>query len=123
MTKKEMACRIESLQRQLRELRHHTLRSALVDAADLPPCKSLACWNCQYITFITNPENGAIFLLGCGRGLHCGGFESSKEQKPTWQKRKQWLLWRMQTQFPNQSATLDETCVHVPLPPCHKEES
>lgn len=121
-TKEQLKRRIEELEEQLKSLRHHTLRSALVDSADLPPCKSLACWNCRYITFISHPETGALYLLGCGKELVCHGMEYTEANKPSWQDRKEWLLWRIRAQFPSQSATVDDLCIHDPLPPCHSAQ-
>ncbi len=121
-TKRQLRDRISDLESEIRKLRHHTLRSALVDAADLPPCKSLACYNCKYITFLTHPETGALYLLGCGKELVCTEFEHTEANKPSWKERKEWLRWRIKAQFPYQSATLDSTCVHAPLPPCHSAQ-
>lgn len=118
-SKKQLNSRIEELERQIKELQHHTLRSALVDTADLPPCKSPACYNCKYITFLTHPENGALYLLGCGKDLACPEFEYTEANKPSWEERKEWLLWRLRAQFPFQSSKVDDSCVHAPLPTCH----
>lgn len=122
-TKKMLKQRIRDLESELKEARHHILRSALVDAADLPQCKSKACYNCKYITFMYHPTNGAMYLLGCGKELACEDFEFTDANKPDWEARKEWLLWRLQVQFPSQSSTLCDSCVHAPLPPCHEEES
>lgn len=121
-TRRALKVRIAKLESEIRELRHHTLRSALVDAADLPPCKSMACYNCKHIVFMEHPTMGSLYLLGCGKELSCDGFEPREEIIPTWEERKQWLLWRLQAQFPSQSSTLDESCVHAPLPPCHSAQ-
>lgn len=74
-TKKKLRHQIEELEKQLASERHHNRRSALVDNADLPKCKSLACYKCEHIVTAVSP-GGAVYLLGCGKDLSCDDLET-----------------------------------------------
>lgn len=72
----ELKHTISDLERTLSRERHHNRRSALVSAAHLPPCKSLACYGCKHIVFAPD-GHGALYLLGCGKELKCEDFSGA----------------------------------------------
>lgn len=70
-----------------KELAHHKKRIALMDATDLPKCKSVACYNCKHCAWLYNPGSTAIYLLGCGKDLKCKDFEFTGLNKPpAWER-------------------------------------
>lgn len=70
----------KALKAQLNNANHHNRRSALVEKADLPPCKSLACYNCQHVVYMPGVKGG-VYLLGCGKDLDCLNFEQKDVSK------------------------------------------
>lgn len=70
-----------------RQLAHHKKRIALMDATDLPKCKSVACYNCKHCAWLYNPGSTAIYLLGCGKDLKCKDSEFTGLNKPpAWER-------------------------------------
>lgn len=72
-TKSALRATIRKLELELETERHRTRRSALVEAAGLPKCESMACINCVHAVFQRSPM-GAVFLLGCGKNRKCKDF-------------------------------------------------
>lgn len=68
------------LKAQLALANHNNRRSALIEKADLPPCKSLACYTCKHIAYIPGVKSG-VYLLGCGKDLDCPEHEQQDESK------------------------------------------
>lgn len=117
---KELEAENEKLRK---EVSHHKMRSALVEKAGLPKCKSTACYNCKYVSFMYNPGNGAMVLLGCGRDLAsggCQGYEHTDENKGPVEEMKYRLLSMAKDYLPDQEVSLSPPCVHLPQPPCHE---
>jgi len=122
-TRKRLKAEIARLQK---EVAHHRLRSALVDKADLPKCKSVACYNCKYCTFLYNPSTSALYLLGCGKDLTCKDFIFTDKNKPPLWEREEALI-RMEGKresfesnpSSNQAQNLNGAMLVVPRPPCH----
>lgn len=81
-TKAKLRERIKELEEQLIMEKHHTRRGALVDKADLPKCKSLACYKCEHIVTAVSPH-GSLFLLGCGKDLDCESFAAIQDNLQT----------------------------------------
>lgn len=66
--------RLWELEAELADERQKTRRSAYIDAAALPRCKSLACASCAHI--VTQDIKGiGVFVLGCGKDNPCGDFK------------------------------------------------
>lgn len=64
----------EEISRLRDQLRQKAERSAVINAANLPPCKSLACINCKHIV-IHKTTGGWSYLLGCGKDIECPDFK------------------------------------------------
>lgn len=124
-TKKQLKKRIAELEERIHAEQHHTRRSALIDEADLPKCKSTACYNCKYVSFAYHPGNGAMYLLGCGRDLAlngCAGYEHTDANKGPIEEMRYRLLTMVKGYWPDQSTCLSPDCVHLPQPPCHERD-
>ncbi len=80
--KNQQTKKIQELKWQIHKQNHHIVRSALVERANLPPCKSVACYNCKFCTFLYHPTNGALYLLGCGKDIRCDNFVYTGTNKP-----------------------------------------
>lgn len=90
-SKKQLLQRIQELEKELRNEKFHSKRSALVDKANLPKCKSLACAGCRHIIYQHVPGLGTI-LLGCGKDLACPDFEEPVIPRPDISQEYQLLL-------------------------------
>lgn len=103
-----------------RKLAHHMKRIALMDATDLPKCKSVACYNCKHCAWLYNPGSTAIYLLGCGKGLKCKDFEFTGLNKPpAWERANE--VVRKITGYPiGEEEDFSDPVLDVPLPPCHQ---
>lgn len=103
-----------------KELAHHKKRTALMDAADLPKCKSVACYNCKHCAWLYNPGSTAIYLLGCGKDLKCKDFEFTGLNKPpAWDRANE--AARKIAGYPIGEEDFSDPVLDVPLPPCHCE--
>ena len=104
-----------------REIAHHRQRTALVEAADLPKCKSVACYNCRYCAWLYNPGTGSIYLLGCGKDLKCADFDFTELNKPpAWERAN--VLSREITGIPlGEQEDFSDPALNVPPPQCHCE--
>ena len=80
-SKKKLLCRIADLERELNTLRYHKMHSALVDKADLPKCKSIACAKCDHAVYLNVPGPGYM-LMGCGKDLNCEDFKERPDCIP-----------------------------------------
>lgn len=120
-TRKQLKKRILDLEKELKVAKHHNLRSALVEKADLPKCKSVACYNCKYVTFLYHPENGAMYLLGCGKDLTCNDFVYTDKNKPPIFDREEELLTMVSISTECQEHCQSGPCLQIPRPPCHIE--
>lgn len=111
-----------------RKLAHHMKRIALMDATDLPKCKSVACYNCKHCAWLYNPGSTAIYLLGCGKGLKCKDFEFTGLNKPpAWERKSEMIRMEEMSESSEESA-LDaqmrppfQPIDSAPKPPCHCE--
>lgn len=121
-TKKYLKQRIAQLEK---EVEHHRKRSALVEAADLPKCESVACYNCKYCTWLYHPGNGASYLLGCGKNISCKDFQSTDSNKPPLEARVDLMKCFIEKGFLSSPAYqefgTDGLALVSPLPSCHQE--
>lgn len=62
--------------KQLREEKSKTRHSALIEKAGLPPCKSLACADCEHIVWHFTPR-GNYYVVGCGKDNPCSDYKKS----------------------------------------------
>lgn len=121
VTKRKLKVEIEMLQKKVQRLEHDRRRSALIQTADLPKCKSVACYNCKYCSFIYNPGNGALYLLGCGRDLKCKDFVFTDKNKPPVWERANALLSAAGKALECEEGYLPGSVLVAPQPPCHVE--
>lgn len=124
-TRKQLKQQIERLEK---EVAHHKLRTALVDTAGLPKCKSVACYNCKYCTFLYNPGSAALYLLGCGKNISCELFEATDKNKPPLKERLDEVARMCANEEYNLTilrktpkSSPDDLVLMSPLPPCHQE--
>lgn len=110
-----------------RKLAHHMKRIALMDATDLPKCKSVACYNCKHCAWLYNPGSTAIYLLGCGKDLKCKDFEFTGLNKPpAWDREMEMLTaeekGRLSEENPldNSKRQPFQPIDSVPQPSCHQ---
>lgn len=110
-----------------RKLAHHMKRIALMDATDLPKCKSVACYNCKHCAWLYNPGSTAIYLLGCGKDLKCKDFEFTGLNKPpAWEREMEMLTaeekGRLSEENPldNSKRQPFQPIDSVPQPSCHQ---
>lgn len=110
-----------------RQLAHHKKRIALMDATDLPKCKSVACYNCKHCAWLYNPGSTAIYLLGCGKDLKCKDFEFTGLNKPpAWERETEMLTaeekGRLFEENPLDSSKRQpfQPIDSVPRPSCHQ---
>lgn len=110
-----------------RKLAHHMKRIALMDATDLPKCKSVACYNCKHCAWLYNPGSTAIYLLGCGKDLKCKNFEFTGLNKPpAWDREMEMLTaeekGRLSEENPldNSKRQPFQPIDSVPQPSCHQ---
>lgn len=66
-----------NLKNNLRQSKEKTRRSAIIDKAALPQCKSLACAGCKYVVGRYTIRNG-YYILGCGKDNPCKEYEPSE---------------------------------------------
>lgn len=70
-TKKELSkVRKRDIERQLETER---MKNALLDNAQLPKCKSIACAMCEHAVY--GKTDNRVFILGCGASLECRDFK------------------------------------------------
>lgn len=110
-----------------RKLAHHMKRIALMDATDLPKCKSVACYNCKHCAWLYNPGSTAIYLLGCGKDLKCKDFAFTGLNKPpAWDREMEMLTaeekGRLSEENPldNPKRQPFQPIDSVPQPSCHQ---
>lgn len=73
-TRKQLESEISELREELSREKEKTRRSAFIDDAKLPKCKSLACADCKHVV-VRRTCNGGLFVLGCGKHNPCGEYE------------------------------------------------
>ena len=76
VTRKELEEENRKLREQLAAEQEKTRRSAVIDKAALPQCKSLACAGCKYVVGRYTLRNG-YYILGCGKDIPCKEYEPS----------------------------------------------
>lgn len=64
------------LKEQLAEAREDTLRSAIINNAALPKCKSAACAGCKHVV-VRYTTRGGWYVLGCGKDNPCKDYEQT----------------------------------------------
>lgn len=74
VTRKELEEENRKLREQLAAEQEKTRRSAVIDKAALPQCKSLACAGCKYVVGRYTIRNG-YYILGCGKDNPCKEYE------------------------------------------------
>ena len=119
VTKRKLKEENSALRRKIHELEHHERRSALVEKANLPKCKSVACYNCEHCTFLYNPSNGALYLLGCGLGLSCNEFVYTDANKPPLWEGANAILRDEGLPQECEKGYLPDAVSSAPRPPCH----
>lgn len=121
-TRKQLKQRIAQLEK---EVAHHQKRTALVEAADLPKCESVACYNCKYCTWLYHPGNGASYLLGCGKDIACKDFQPTFSNKPPLEVREDMMEFFSEIGLlSSQGGQVDDLnglVLTSPLPPCHQK--
>lgn len=113
---------IAQLKDKLKREEHHNRRSALVEKADLPKCKSPACYSCKHIAYILHPGNGALYLIGCGKDLNCPDFQEREESAESVETLRETLYSMVKYYFPDLKFSPAYDCVHIPPPPCHSAQ-
>lgn len=121
-TRKLLKERIKELEKQLRFEQHHTRLTALIEKANLPKCKSPACYSCKHIAYVLHPGNGGLYLIGCGKDLNCPDFQPRQETAERAETLKETLYSMAKYYFPNLEAFPADDCVHIPQPPCHSAQ-
>lgn len=66
--------RVEALEEALDIERHKEKQTAFINAANLPPCESLACIGCEHYVYLRVDRDG-IYPLGCGKNVDCQDFK------------------------------------------------
>ena len=62
-----------SLQRRRKRIEYNR-RSAIIDKAALPKCKSIACSGCKHVV-VRYTTWGGWYVLGCGKDNPCKDYE------------------------------------------------
>lgn len=62
------------LREQLSQEQEKSRRSAVIDDADLPKCRSAACAGCKYV-IARYTTWGGWYILGCGKDNLCKDYE------------------------------------------------
>lgn len=88
VSRKELKRRLEQAERELSAEREATRRSAFIERAELPRCKSLACVNCEYIVYASAPLYGNSYVVGCGKNNPCADYKKKSEHIPFDVKKK-----------------------------------
>lgn len=73
----ELEAEISKLRSELSAEQEKTRRSAFIEAAALPKCKSLACADCKYVAVQLSPYGGS-FILGCGKNNPCEDYKKDE---------------------------------------------
>lgn len=73
----ELEAEISKLRSELSAEQEKTRRSAFIEAAALPKCKSLACADCKYVAVQHSPYGGS-FILGCGKNNPCEDYRKAE---------------------------------------------
>lgn len=68
---------IAKLKDELSAEQGKTRRSAFIEAAALPKCKSLACADCKYVVLQRTPHGG-VCILGCGKNNPCEDYKKDE---------------------------------------------
>ena len=84
------------LKAQLSQEKEKTRRSAFIETANLPECKSMACVGCEHIVVQVTPHGG-YFVVGCGKNNPCRDYiksNASEAQKQAIRQvlQSQWQL-------------------------------
>lgn len=87
VSRKELKRRLEQAESDLFAERTATRRSAIIESAALPQCKSLACVNCEHIVYASAPY-GNYYVVGCGKNNPCSDYKKKAEHIPLTIKRQ-----------------------------------
>lgn len=73
----ELEAEISKLRSELSAEQEKTRRSAFIETAALPKCKSLACADCKYVVVQRSPYGGS-FILDCGKNNPCDDYKKDE---------------------------------------------
>lgn len=76
------------------KLSRDTERAAIINGANLPPCKNLTCINCEHV--VIYKDMWKCFIVGCGKNGGCPDFK--RKQIVLTEKEKQKLQSEIQEQ-------------------------
>lgn len=105
-----------------KDVRHHRIRSALIDKTQLPKAKSVACYNCKYAAYVRYGTSGLAFL-GCGRALAkggCDGFEYTDANRPSLEEIGYFMATEGKDWQPSQVLSQYGVRTNAQTPPCHE---
>lgn len=105
-----------------KDVRHHRIRSALIDKTQLPKAKSVACYNCKYAAYVRYGTSGLAFL-GCGRALAkggCDGFEYTNANRPNLDEISAYMATEGKDWQPSQVLSQSGVRANAQTPPCHE---
>lgn len=105
-----------------KDVRHHRIRSALIDKTQLPKAKSVACYNCKYAAYVRYGTSGLAFL-GCGRALAkggCDGFEYTIANRPNLDEISAYMATEGKDWQPSQVLSQYGVRSNAQTPPCHE---
>jgi len=81
-TKNQLRREIRRLEAELSEAKNDLKCKVMIETADLPKCKSKACFSCKHIVFRHSPFNShTVYLVGCGKDLDCPDFTPDSTNK------------------------------------------
>lgn len=81
ISRKELKRRLEQAECDLAAEREITRRSAFIESAALPQCKSFACIDCEHIVYASAPY-GNCYVVGCGKSNACADYRKKSENIP-----------------------------------------
>lgn len=123
---KELEQENETLKKRISDLensvKHHRIRSALIDKTQLPKAKSVACYNCKYAAYVRYGKSGLAFL-GCGRALAkggCDGFEYTDANRPSLEEIGYFMATEGKDWQPSQVLSQYGVLANAQTPPCHE---
>lgn len=105
-----------------KDVRHHRIRSALIDKTQLPQAKSVACYTCKYAAYVRYGTSGLAFL-GCGRALAkggCDGFEYTDANRPSLDEISAYMATEGKDWQPSQVLSQYGVRANAQTPPCHE---
>ena len=73
-----LADRVKELEAALAFERQKVKQTAFINAASLPPCKSMACITCEHYVYLRAGREG-VYPLGCGKNVDCPDFKRMED--------------------------------------------